>query len=116
MRPPGKSWKTIGKLSGGERTLASLALIFALHFYKPTPIYVMDEIDAALDFQNVNIVGNFIRERSKTAQFIVISLREHMFTKCNQLIGVHKVMNKSGMILLYVKDFLNTLIEEINKT
>lgn len=113
VRPPDKSWKTIGKLSGGERTLASLALIFALHFYKPTPIYVMDEIDAALDFQNVNIVGNFIRERSKSAQFIVISLREHMFTKCNQLIGVHKVLNKSGMILLYVKDFLNNLIGDI---
>lgn len=115
VRPPEKSWKTIGKLSGGERTLASLALIFALHYYKPTPIYVMDEIDAALDFQNVNIVGNFIRERSKTAQFIVISLREHMFTKCNQLVGVHKVFNKSGMILLYVKDFLNQMIDDIRK-
>jgi len=75
----------------------------------------MDEIDAALDFQNVNIVGNFIRERSKTAQFIVISLREHMFTKCNQLVGVHKVFNKSGMILLYVKDFLNQMIDDIRK-
>ena len=48
MRPPKKSWKNIANLSGGEKTLASLALVFALHHYKPTPLYVMDEIDAAL--------------------------------------------------------------------
>ncbi|XP_021736363.1 structural maintenance of chromosomes protein 4-like isoform X1 [Chenopodium quinoa] len=48
VRPPKKSWKNIANLSGGEKTLSSLALIFALHHYKPTPLYVMDEIDAAL--------------------------------------------------------------------
>ena len=48
VRPPRKSWKAIANLSGGEKTLASLALVFALHHYKPTPLYVMDEIDAAL--------------------------------------------------------------------
>ena len=48
VRPPKKSWKAIANLSGGEKTLASLALVFALHHYKPTPLYVMDEIDAAL--------------------------------------------------------------------
>ena len=48
MRPPKKSWKNIANLSGGEKTLSSLSLVFALHHYKPTPLYVMDEIDAAL--------------------------------------------------------------------
>ena len=48
VRPPKKSWKNISNLSGGEKTLSSLALVFALHHYKPTPLYVMDEIDAAL--------------------------------------------------------------------
>ena len=48
VRPPKKSWKNIWNLSGGEKTLSSLALVFALHHYKPTPLYVMDEIDAAL--------------------------------------------------------------------
>ena len=43
-----QSWKNISNLSGGEKTLSSLALVFALHHYKPTPLYVMDEIDAAL--------------------------------------------------------------------
>ena len=55
VRPPKKSWKNISNLSGGEKTLSSLALVFALHYYKPTPLYVMDEIDAALDFRNVSI-------------------------------------------------------------
>ena len=65
VRPPKKSWKNISNLSGGEKTLSSLALVFALHYYKPTPLYVMDEIDAALDFKNVSIVANYIKERTK---------------------------------------------------
>ncbi len=56
VMPPKKSWKNISNLSGGEKTLSSLALVFALHHYKPTPLYVMDEIDAALDFRNVSLV------------------------------------------------------------
>ena len=79
VRPPKKSWKNISNLSGGEKTLSSLALVFALHHYKPTPLYVMDEIDAALDFKNVSIVANYIKERTKNAQFIIISLRNNMF-------------------------------------
>lgn len=60
VRPPKKSWKVITNLSGGEKTLSSLALVFALHYYKPSPLYFMDEIDAALDFKNVSIVANYI--------------------------------------------------------
>ncbi|EYE97411.1 P-loop containing nucleoside triphosphate hydrolase protein [Aspergillus ruber CBS 135680] len=78
VMPPKKSWKNISNLSGGEKTLSSLALVFALHHYKPTPLYVMDEIDAALDFRNVSIVASYIKERTKNAQFIVISLRNNM--------------------------------------
>ncbi len=61
VRPPKKSWKQITNLSGGEKTLSSLALVFALHHYKPTPLYVMDEIDAALDFRNVSIIAHYIK-------------------------------------------------------
>jgi len=61
VRPPKKSWKQISNLSGGEKTLSSLSLIFALHHYKPSPLYVMDEIDAALDFKNVSIIANYIK-------------------------------------------------------
>jgi hypothetical protein len=149
VRPPKKSWKNISNLSGGEKTLSSLALVFALHHYKPTPLYVMDEIDAALDFKNVAIVANYIKvfilptiltviktsvyspsrtqsrriiffrlvrrpsigrcqlpsshasehspvewamqERTKNAQFIIISLRNNMFELADRLVGIYKV-------------------------
>lgn len=90
VRPPKKSWKQISNLSGGEKTLASLALVFALHHYKPTPLYVMDEIDAALDFKNVSIVANYIKERTRNAQFIIISLRNNMFELADRLVGIYK--------------------------
>eukprot|EP00442_Polarella_glacialis_P051545 CAMPEP_0115144160 /NCGR_PEP_ID=MMETSP0227-20121206/61262_1 /TAXON_ID=89957 /ORGANISM="Polarella glacialis, Strain CCMP 1383" /LENGTH=1421 /DNA_ID=CAMNT_0002553249 /DNA_START=158 /DNA_END=4423 /DNA_ORIENTATION=- len=90
VRPPKKSWKQITNLSGGEKTLASLSLVFALHHFKPTPLYFMDEIDAALDFRNVSIIANYIKERTKNAQFIVISLRNHMFEMADLLVGIYK--------------------------
>eukprot|EP00127_Corallochytrium_limacisporum_P005493 Clim_evm10s207 gene=Clim_evmTU10s207 len=90
VRPPRKTWKKIRNLSGGEKTLSSLALVFALHHYKPTPLYVMDEIDAALDFKNVSIVANYIKERTKNAQFIIISLRNNMFELADRLVGIYK--------------------------
>uniref|UniRef100_A0A671LMG0 Structural maintenance of chromosomes protein n=1 Tax=Sinocyclocheilus anshuiensis TaxID=1608454 RepID=A0A671LMG0_9TELE len=65
VRPPKKSWKKIYNLSGGEKTLSSLALVFALHHFKPTPLYFMDEIDAALDFKNVSIVACYIYDLRK---------------------------------------------------
>ena len=80
----------IRNLSGGEKTLSSLALVFALHHYKPTPLYVMDEIDAALDFRNVSIVANYIKGQTKNAQFIIISLRNNMFELADRLIGIYK--------------------------
>jgi len=61
VRPPKKAWKKISKLSGGEKTLSSLSLVFALHYYKPTPLYFMDEIDASLDFKNVKFLFIIIR-------------------------------------------------------
>ena len=93
VRPPKKSWKNISNLSGGEKTLSSLALVFALHHYKPSPLYVMDEIDAALDFKNVSIVANYIKERTKNAQFIIISLRNNMFELADRLVGIFKTDN-----------------------
>ncbi|VDD88634.1 unnamed protein product [Enterobius vermicularis] len=93
VRPPKKSWKQISNLSGGEKTLASLALVFALHHYRPTPLYIMDEIDAALDFRNVSIIGHYVKERTKNAQFIIISLRNNMFELADRLIGIYKTFD-----------------------
>ncbi|NXN18183.1 SMC4 protein, partial [Indicator maculatus] len=99
VRPPKKSWKKIFNLSGGEKTLSSLALVFALHHYKPTPLYFMDEIDAALDFKNVSIVAFYIYEQTKNAQFIIISLRNNMFEMADRLIGIYKTHNTTKNVV-----------------
>ncbi|XP_050668602.1 structural maintenance of chromosomes protein 4 [Leptidea sinapis] len=104
VRPPSKSWKNISNLSGGEKTLASLALVFALHYYKPTPLYVMDEIDAALDFKNISIVANYIKERTKNAQFIIISLRYNMFEASNRLVGIYKTQDCTKSVTIENKE------------
>jgi structural maintenance of chromosome 4 len=128
VMPPKKSWKNISNLSGGEKTLSSLALVFALHHYKPTPLYVMDEIDAALDFKNVScplgfnlvnvkliisqvsIVAAYIKERTKNAQFIVISLRNNMFELASRLVGVYKVNHMVRLFLSCVRPVLIILL------
>ncbi|SCU90344.1 LADA_0F03422g1_1 [Lachancea dasiensis] len=106
VMPPKKSWRNISNLSGGEKTLSSLALVFALHRYRPTPLYVMDEIDAALDFRNVSIVANYIKERTRNAQFIVISLRNNMFELAKQLVGIYKNKNMTRSVALQNKDLI----------
>ena len=105
VMPPKKSWKNISNLSGGEKTLSSLALVFALHTFKPTPIYVMDEIDAALDFRNVSIVANYLKERTKDAQFIVISLRNNMFESADRLVGIYKTSQRTKSVTIDPKTF-----------
>merc|ERR1739846_21677 len=90
----------MGNLSGGEKTLASLSLVFALHYYRPTPLYFMDEIDAALDFRNVSIIANYIKQRTKDAQFIVISLRNHMFELADLLVGIYKTQDISKSVAI----------------
>ncbi|KAJ7970989.1 Structural maintenance of chromosomes protein [Quillaja saponaria] len=106
VRPPKKSWKNIANLSGGEKTLSSLALVFALHHYKPTPLYVMDEIDAALDFKNVSIVGHYVKERTKNAQFVIISLRNNMFELADRLVGIYKTDNCTKSITINPNSFV----------
>ncbi|KAI8939318.1 hypothetical protein NX059_003108 [Plenodomus lindquistii] len=106
VKPPKKSYKIISNLSGGEKTLASLALVFALHHYKPTPLYVMDEIDAALDFRNVSIIAGYIKERTRNAQFVVISLRNNMFELASRLVGVYKVNHRTKSVTIENRDYL----------
>ena len=107
VRPPKKSWKNISNLSGGEKTLSSLALVFALHHFKPTPLYVMDEIDAALDFKNVSIVANYIKERTKNAQFVIISLRNNMFELADRLVGIYKTNDTTKSVTINPKAFVH---------
>jgi len=105
VRPPKKAWKNIANLSGGEKTLSSLALVFALHHFKPTPLYVMDEIDAALDFKNVSIVAHYIKERTRGAQFIIISLRNDMFELADRLVGIYKTHDATKSVAIDPRDY-----------
>lgn len=86
---PGKRFRPMDNLSGGEKTVAALALLFAIHSYQPSPFFVLDEIDAALDNTNINRVTNYIKNQTEsTFQCIVISLKEEFYTKADSLVGV----------------------------
>ena len=88
--PPTKRFRDMEQLSGGEKTVAALALLFAIHSYHPAPFFVMDEVDAALDNVNVFKVSNYIRMHSNSVQSIVISLKDGFYDKANSLVGVYR--------------------------
>ena len=87
-KPRGKELVTLDAMSGGEKTLTGLALIFAIQMYNPTSFYIFDEIDAALDNVNAHNVALLISDMAKASQFIVVSLRDTTVRKADLLIGV----------------------------
>ncbi|KAN0114794.1 putative structural maintenance of chromosomes protein 1 [Hyaloscypha variabilis] len=89
--PPLKRFRDMEHLSGGEKTMAALALLFAVHSYQPSPFFVLDEVDAALDNANVEKIKNYIREHAGPGmQFIVISLKTGLFQGSESLVGVFR--------------------------
>ncbi|XP_075230606.1 structural maintenance of chromosomes protein 1A-like [Lycorma delicatula] len=85
---PGKRFQPMSNLSGGEKTVAALALLFAIHSFQPAPFFVLDEIDAALDNTNIGKVASYIHNKTNTLQTIVISLKEEFFSHAEALIGI----------------------------
>ncbi|MQL94958.1 hypothetical protein Taro_027621 [Colocasia esculenta] len=82
----GKVWKqSLSELSGGQRSLLALSLILALLLFKPAPLYILDEVDAALDLSHTQNIGRMIKEHFPHSQFIVVSLKEGMFNNANVL-------------------------------
>ncbi|CED83396.1 nuclear condensin complex protein [Phaffia rhodozyma] len=82
----GNVWKaSLTELSGGQRSLIALSLIMSLLQFKPAPMYILDEIDAALDLSHTQHIGSLFRNRFKGSQFIVVSLKEGLFTNANVL-------------------------------
>jgi len=98
VRPPEKTWRPITSLSGGEKTLSSLALIFSLQIVKPTLLYLLDEIDAALDFKNVSKIASHIYFYSLFSQILVISLRNSILTESDCLFGLIKIFGETKVI------------------
>ncbi|EIW78182.1 cohesin complex subunit psm1 [Coniophora puteana RWD-64-598 SS2] len=89
--PPMKRFRDMEQLSGGEKTVAALALLFAIHSYQPAPFFVLDEVDAALDNTNVAKIAKYIRSQASDAfQFIVISLKGSLYEKGNSLVGIYR--------------------------
>ncbi|KAK7020211.1 Structural maintenance of chromosomes protein 1 [Paramarasmius palmivorus] len=89
--PPMKRFRDMEQLSGGEKTVAALALLFAIHSYQPAPFFVLDEVDAALDNTNVAKVANYIRSQaSDDFQFIVISLKGSLYERGHSLVGIYR--------------------------
>ncbi|HYK93345.1 MAG TPA: chromosome segregation protein SMC [Thermoplasmata archaeon] len=87
-RPVGKNVQRLEQLSGGEKSLASLAFVFSLQRYDPSPLYVFDEVDMSLDGVNAENVGRMLRRNAERAQFIVISLRKVTLKCAHRLFGV----------------------------
>jgi len=82
----GDVWKeSLSELSGGQRSLLALSLILALLLFKPAPIYILDEVDAALDLSHTQNIGRMIKAHFPHSQFIVVSLKEGMFNNANVL-------------------------------
>ncbi|GAB1610309.1 structural maintenance of chromosomes protein 2-like [Argonauta hians] len=82
----GGVWKeSLGELSGGQRSLVALSLILAMLLFKPAPIYILDEVDAALDLSHTQNIGHMIKNHFKHSQFIVVSLKDGMFNNANVL-------------------------------
>ncbi|MDR2071059.1 MAG: AAA family ATPase [Treponema sp.] len=94
-QPPGKKLENINLLSGGEKSMTAVALLFATYMVKPSPFCLLDEIDAALDEQNVSRFVQLLREFNRMSQFIIITHNKMTVTGAGTLLGV--TMEESGV-------------------
>ena len=94
-QPPGKKLQMLSLLSGGERALTAIAILFAILDLKPTPFCILDEIEAALDDANIDTYADYLKSYSENTQFIVITHRKGTMERCDALYGV--VMEEKGV-------------------
>ena len=102
-QPPGKRLQNIGLLSGGERALTAIAILFAILRLKPMPFCVLDEIEAALDDANVNLFAEFLKKFSDFTQFIVITHRKPTMRHADTIFGV--TMEEKGVTKIVSIEF-----------
>ena len=90
------AWKqSLSELSGGQRSLLALSLILALLRYQPAPLYILDEIDSALDLSHTQNIGLMIKKFFQNSQFLIVSLKEGLFQNANVLFKVQFLDNRS---------------------
>ena len=104
MQPPGKALKVLSLLSGGEKAFVAIALYFAILKVRPTPFCVMDEIEAALDDNNVVRFARYMRGMAEKTQFIVITHRRGTMTAADRLYGI--TMQEKGVSTLVSVDLI----------
>jgi chromosome segregation protein len=109
-QPPGKKLENITLLSGGEKSMTAVALLFATYMVKPSPFCLLDEIDAALDEQNVSRFVQVLREFGSTSQFIVITHNKKTVTGAGTLLGV--TMEESGVTKIISVRLKNSGVSE----
>ena len=97
-QPPGKKLQNMMQLSGGEKALTAIALLFAIQNLKPSPFCLLDEIEAALDDSNVDRFANYLHKLTKNTQFIVITHRRGTMTAADRLYGI--TMQEKGVSAL----------------
>ena len=97
-QPPGKKLQNMMQLSGGEKALTAIALLFAIQNLKPSPFCLLDEIEAALDESNVTRFANYLHKLTKHTQFIVITHRRGTMEKADRLYGI--TMQEKGVSVL----------------
>lgn len=105
VQPPGKKLQNINLMSGGEKVLSAIALLFAILKMKPTPFCILDEIEAALDDANVMRYAEFLKEFSGNVQFIVITHRKGTMEASDVLYGV--TMEEKGVSKIISVDLTN---------
>ena len=105
-QPPGKKLQLLSLLSGGERALTAIAILFAMLKLKPTPFCILDEIEAALDEANIGYFADYLCEYAKTTQFVVITHRKGTMERCDALYGVAmQERGVSGMVSVNLQDY-----------
>lgn len=87
-QPPGKNLQNLSLLSGGERCLTAIGLLFAIQELKPSPFVILDEVEAALDDVNITRFTDFVRRHSTKSQFILVTHRKGTMEACDQMYGV----------------------------
>jgi chromosome segregation protein len=87
-RPPGKRLQNVTLLSGGERTMTAVALLFAIYMIKPSPFCLLDELDAALDDSNIGRFVSVLKGFLKQSQFLIITHNQHTIAGANAIYGV----------------------------
>ena len=101
-RPPGKRNASVSMLSGGEKALTAIALVFAIFSLNPSPFCLLDEVDAPLDDANVGRYSDMVREMSRSVQFIYITHNKIAMEMAEQLMGV--TMHEAGVSRLVSVD------------